>query len=45
MTTSLLSDAFARHIRATGRLIDECAAPSLPSSGAYVRERGEEVVR
>jgi hypothetical protein len=32
MTTSLLSDAFAHHIWATERLIDECAPPSPPSS-------------
>ena len=38
MTTSLLGDAFAHHIWATERLIDECAAltpeqPKAPAPG------------
>ena len=40
MTTSLLSDAFAHHIWATGRLIDACAALTpqqltTPAPGTY----------
>ncbi len=40
MTASLLDDAFAHHVWATGRLIDECAALtpeqlSTPAPGTY----------
>ncbi|MEO6043721.1 MAG: hypothetical protein ABIQ47_07350 [Tepidiformaceae bacterium] len=39
MTTSLLSDAFAHHIWATERLIDECAELDV---WAFARATGRE---